>query len=38
MTMPFAAAFAVGEAATLAERCLAQLPSAGKARRLASSM
>jgi small ligand-binding sensory domain FIST len=30
MTMPFAAAFAVGEAATLAERCLAQLPSAGE--------
>jgi small ligand-binding sensory domain FIST len=29
MTTPFAAAFAVGDAATLAERCLAQLPSAG---------
>ena len=29
MTTPFAAAFAVGDAATLAERCLAQLPTAG---------
>ncbi|TMK33064.1 MAG: histidine kinase [Alphaproteobacteria bacterium] len=28
MTTPFAAAFAVGDAATLAERCLAQLPIA----------
>src|SRR5207237_1604877 len=29
MTTPFAAAFAVGDIATLAQRCLAQLPSAG---------
>ena len=28
MSTPFAAAFAVGEAASLAQRCLAQLPSA----------
>ena len=30
MSMPFAAAFAVGDTATLAQRCLAQLPSADK--------
>src|SRR2546423_10616791 len=29
MTTPFAAAFAVGDIATLAQRCLAQLPSTG---------
>src|SRR3954447_4433711 len=30
MSTPFAAAFAVGETATLAQRCLAQLPSTGQ--------
>jgi len=30
MTTPFAAALAVGDIATLAQRCLAQLPSAGE--------
>jgi small ligand-binding sensory domain FIST len=30
MSTPFAAAFAVGDTATLAQRCLAQLPSAGQ--------